>query len=144
VNTWDTGVDLPVILAMADTVIETTGITTENLIAIVRRVVGLRRTAIVMEGTIETGETAGAHRQFVEEVEDIRLNIGAEEATQGVHLGEEALAVTETQTVRVVLVSPQQIVQIRVGEVDARTETVTGLTPSSDPIRTTDAQPQDR
>ena len=143
-NTWDTGVDLPVILAMAVTVIETTGITTETLIAIVRRVVGMRGTAIVLEGTIETGETAGAHRQSVEEVEDIRLNIGVEEATQGVHLGEEALAVTETRTVRVVLVSPQQIVQIRVGEVDARTETVIGLTPSGDPIRTTDAQPQDR
>ena len=149
-NTWDTGADLPVILALADTVIETTGITTETLIVIVRRVVGMRGIVIVLEGTIETGETAGARRQPAEEVEDIRLNIGAEEATQGVHRSEEALAATETQTVRVVLVSPQQIVQIHVGEVDAivGTEIVIDSTPSSDPIRTTPinthSQPQDR
>ena len=118
VNTWDTGADPPVILAMVDTVIGTTGITTETPTVIVRRIVGMRRSVIVMEGTIETGETAGARRQPAEEVEDIRLNIGAEEATQGVHQGEEALAATETRTVRVVLVSPQQIVQINVGEVD--------------------------
>jgi hypothetical protein len=119
VNTWDTGADLPVILAMADTVIETTGITTETLIAIVRRIVDMRRIVIVLEGTVETGENAGARRQSVEEDEDIRPNIGAEEATPGVHRGEEALAAIETQTVRVVLVSPQQTVQIHVGEVEA-------------------------
>jgi hypothetical protein len=44
---------------MADTVIETTEIT-EILIAIVRRVLCLRGTAIAMEGTVETGENAGA------------------------------------------------------------------------------------
>lgn len=118
VNTWDTGAGLPVILAMADTVIETTEIT-ETLIAIVRRVVGMRGIVIGSEGTVETGETAGARRQPAEVVEDIRLNIGAEGVTQGVHRGEEALAATGTRTVRVVLASPRQAVQIHAGEVDA-------------------------
>lgn len=104
---------------MADTVIETTEIPTETLtIVIVRHVVGMTRIAIVMEGTVETGEIVGVHHQSMEVVEDIPLNIVAEEAIQGVHRGEEALAVTETQTVRVVLVNLQQIVQIHVGEVD--------------------------
>jgi len=122
VNTWDTGADLSVILAMADTVIEKTKITTETLIAIARLVARMRGTAIVMEGTAETGESAGARHRPTEVVEDIRPNIAAEEVTQEVHQGVEALVATVTQTVRVVLVSPQQLVQIRVGEVD----TITG------------------
>ena len=93
------------ILAIADTVIETTRIT-ENLFAIVRRVVGMRGIAIVSEGIVGTGENAGARRQPAEVVEDIRLNIGAEEATQGVRQGEEALVASGTQTVCVVLASP--------------------------------------
>lgn len=101
---------------MADTVIETTGIT-EILIVIVRPVVDMRGTAIALEGIVETGETAGVRPQFVGGFEDTRLNIGAEEATQGVHQGGEALAGTGSQTVRVVLVSPQTV-QIHVGEVD--------------------------
>jgi hypothetical protein len=117
VNTWDTGADLPVIPAMADTVIETIGIT-ETLIAIVRRVVSTRGTAIVTEGTTETGETAGVHPQPTEAAADTHLNIGAGEATQGARRGEEALVTTGSQTVRVVLASPQQMVQIHVGEVD--------------------------
>jgi hypothetical protein len=95
VNIWDTEADLPAIPALADTVIETTEIT-ETLIAIVRRVVGMRgtATAIASEGTIETGEIVGARLQPAEVVEDTRLNIGAEEATQGVHRGGEALDAT--------------------------------------------------
>jgi len=118
VNIWDTDADLPVIPAMADTVIETTEII-ETLIAIVRRAVGMRGTVIVTEGIAETGETAGARPQLTEVVEDTRLNIAAGEATQGVHRGEEALAAIGSQTVRVVLASPQQMVRIHVGEVDA-------------------------
>lgn len=106
------------ILAMADTtVIETTGITTETLIAIVRHAVGMKGIVIALEGTIETGETAGVHRQLEEVVEGIHLNIVAEEATPGVHQGEKALVGIGTRTVRVVPVFPQQIVQIHVGEV---------------------------
>jgi hypothetical protein len=118
VNTWDTDVDLPVILVMADTVIGTTGII-GTLIAIVHRVVDMRGTAIVTEGTIEIGENAGVHPQPTGVAEDTRLNIGAGEVTQGAHRGEEALAATGSQTVRVVPASPQQMVQIHVGEVGA-------------------------
>lgn len=119
VNTWDSDVDLPVISAMANTVIETTGIS-GTLIAIRHRVVSLRGTAIVTEGTIGIGETAGVHPPPAEVAEDTRLNIDAGEAIQGVRRGEEALVVTGRQTVRVVLANPQQMVQIHVGdEVDA-------------------------
>ena len=118
VNTWDTDADLSVILAMADTVIEKTEITTATLIVIARRVARMRGTVIVLEGTAETGESAGARRQPVEVVEDIRLNIATEGAIQEVHRGEEVLVATVTQTVRVLLVSPQQILQIHVGEDD--------------------------
>ena len=122
-NTWDTDADLPAIPALADTVIETIEIT-ETLIAIVRRVVGMRGTGttIALEGTIETGETVGARLQPAEVVEDTRLNIGAEEATQGVRRGEEALDATGSRMVRVVLASPQRMVQIHVGEVDTIAE----------------------
>jgi len=118
VNTWDTDVDLPVILAMADPMIETKGIT-EALIANVRRDVDMRGTVIVSEGTTEIGETAGVHLQPAQVAEDIRLNIDAGEVTQGAHQEEEALVATGSQTVRVVLANPQQTVQIHVGEVDA-------------------------
>lgn len=118
-NTWDTDVDLPVILATADTtVIETTGMYTETLIAIVRRAVGMRGIVIASEGTVETGESAGVRRRSEEAAEDIHLNIVAEEATPGAHQGEKALVATGNRTVRVVPVFPQRIVQIRVGEVD--------------------------
>lgn len=117
VNTWDTDADPAVIPAMADTVIETTEIT-ETLIAIVHRVEGMRRTVIATEGTVETGETAGARLQPAVVSEDTRLNTGAGEATRGVHRGEEALAATGSQTVRVVLANHQQTVQIHVGEDD--------------------------
>jgi len=117
VNTWDTDADLAVIPAMADTVIETTEIT-ETLIAIVRRVVGMRGTVIATEGTVETGETAGAHLQPAGVFEGTRLNIGAGEATRGAHRGEEALAATGSQTVPVVLANHQQTAQIHVGEDD--------------------------
>ena len=117
-NIWDTDADLPVILGMADTVIETTEII-ETLIAIVRRAVGMRGTVIVTEGIVETGENAGARLQPTEVVQDTRLNIDVEEATQGAHRGEEALAAIGNQTVRVALASPQQMVRIHVGEVDA-------------------------
>ena len=118
-NTWGTDVDLPVILAMADTtVIETTGISTETLIAIVRHGVGMRGIVIALEGTVETGENAGVRRRSEEVVEDIHLNIVVEEATPGAHHGEKVLVATGTRTVRAVPVFPQQIVQIRVGEVD--------------------------
>jgi len=118
VNTWDSGADLAVIPALADTVIETTEIT-ETLIAIVRRVVDMRGTVIDSEGTVETGETAGARLQPAGVSEDTRLNIGAGEATQGVHQGEGAPAVTGSQTVRVVQANHHQpTVQTCVGEVD--------------------------
>jgi len=100
---------------MADTVIGTIEIT-ETLIAIVRRVVGMRGTVIATEGTIGTGEIAGARPQPAGAEKDTRLNIGAEEATQGVHRGEEALAATGSQTVRVVPASPQQVVRIHAGK----------------------------
>lgn len=119
VNTWDTDVGLPVIPAMVDTVIETTGIT-GTLIAIVRRrVADMRGTAIVTEGTVEIGENAGVRPQLVEVAEDTRPIIGTGEAIQEAHREEEALAAIGSQTVRVVLASPQQMVQIHVGEVDA-------------------------
>jgi len=117
VNTWDTDADLAVIPAMADTVIETTEIT-ETLIAIVHRTVGTRGTVIATEGTVETGETVGARLQPAGVSEDTRLNIGAGEATQGVHRGEEAPAATESQTIRVVRANRQRMVRIHVGEVD--------------------------
>lgn len=117
-NTWVTDVDLPVIPAMAGTATETTGIT-GTLIAIVRLVVNTKWTAIVSEGIIEIGETAGVHLQPAEVAEDTRLIIGAEEATQGAHRGEEAPVSTGSQTVRVVLASLQRMVQIHVGEVKA-------------------------
>ena len=115
---------------MADIVIETTEIT-ETLIAIVRPVVNMRGTVIASEGIVETGETAGVRPQSVGVLEDTRLNIGAEEAIQGVHQREEALAATGSQTARVVLASPQ----IRVGEVDTipGVKTVTGPTSPSNP-----------
>jgi hypothetical protein len=103
---------------MADTVIERTEIT-GTLIAIVHRVVGTRGIVIVSEGTIGVGETAGVHPQLMEVAEDTRLDIGTGEATQEVHREEEALVTTGIQTVRVVLASLQQMVQIYVGEVDA-------------------------
>jgi len=104
---------------MADTtVIETIGITPETLIAIAHRAVGMRGIVIASEGTVETGGNAGVRHQFEEVVEDIHLNIVAEEATPGAHKGERALAATGTRTVRVVPVFPQRIVQIHVGEVD--------------------------
>jgi len=118
VNTWDTDAGLAVIPAMADTVIETTEIT-ETRIAIVLRTVGMRGTVIASEGTVETGETAGARLQLAGVSEDTRLNIGAGEATRGVHRGEEVLAAIGSQTVRVVLANHQQTVQIHVGEDDA-------------------------
>ena len=114
-NTWDTDADLAVIPAMADTVIETTEIT-ETLIAIVHRV-GMRGTAIALEGTVETGETAGARLQPAGALEDTRLNIGVGEATRGAHRGE-ALAATGIQMDLVVLANHQQTVQIHVGEDD--------------------------
>jgi len=117
VNTWDSGADLAVIPALADTVIETKEIT-ETLIAIVRRIVDMRGTVIDSEGTVETGETAGARLQPAGVSEDTRLNIGAGEATQGVHQGEGAPAVTGSQTVRVVPANHQPMVQTCVGEVD--------------------------
>ena len=117
VNTWDTDAGLAVIPAMADTVIETTEIP-ETLIAIVHRVVGMRGTVIATEGTVETGETEGARLRPAGAPEDTRLNIGAGEATQGVHRGEEAPSATGSPTVRVVLANHQQMVQIHVGEVD--------------------------
>lgn len=106
------------ILVMADTVIERTEIT-ETLIAIVRRIVGLRGIAIATEETTEIGGTAGVRLQPTEVAEDTRLNIGAGEATQEAHRGEGALVATGIQTVRAVLASLQQMVQIHVGEVDA-------------------------
>ena len=109
VNTWDTDADLDVIPAMADIVIETTEIT-ETLIAIVHRVVGMRGTVIASEGTVETGETAGARLRPAGVSEDTPLNIGAGEATRGVRRGEEALAATGNQTIRVVLANHPQTV----------------------------------
>lgn len=114
-NTWGTDVDLPVIPAMADTVIEKTG-TTETLIANVPRVVATRWTAIVTEGTVETGENVGVRPQHAEAAEDTRLNIDAEEATRGARRGGGALVATGSQTVRAVLASLQQMVQIHDGE----------------------------
>lgn len=121
-NTWDTDAGLPVILVMADTVIEMTGNTetlTGTLIAIVHRVVAMREIAILTEETIETGEIAGAHPQPMEVAEDTRRGIDAGEAIQGAHRGEGALVAIGSQTVRVGPVSPQQMEQIHVGEVDA-------------------------
>lgn len=97
------------ILVMADTGIERTE-TTKTLIAIVRRVPGMRGTVIVTEETTEIGGTAGVHPQPMEVAEDTRLNIGAGEATQEAHRGEGALVATGIQTVRVVLASLQQMV----------------------------------
>lgn len=131
-NTWDTGVGLVKIPAMPDTVIETTEIT-KTLIAIARRVVGTRGTVTATEGTAGIGETAGARPQPAGVSEDTRLSIGVEEVTQGAHQGEEALAATGSQTVRVALASRQQTVQTRVGEVGAiaKDETVIGSASSS-------------
>jgi len=109
---------------MGGTVIGTIEIT-EALIPIVRRIVGMRGTVIATEGTAEAGEIAGARPQPTGVGEDtrlsidaeaIRLSIGTEEATQGAHRGEEALAATGSRTVRVVQASPLQVVQIHVGE----------------------------
>lgn len=120
VNTWDTDVGLPAIPVMAETVIETTGVI-RTLIVIVRPAADLRGIVILTEGTVEKveiGENAGVHPQLAEAAEDTRLNIGAGEATQGAHRGEEVLVATGSQTVRVVLASPQQMVRICVGELD--------------------------
>lgn len=109
VNIWDTDVDLPVIPAMADIAIEMTG-STRTLIVIVRRAVDTRGIVIISGGTVEIGGTAGVHPQPAEVAKDTRLNIGAGEATQEAHQGEEALVVTGSQTVRVVLASLRQMV----------------------------------
>lgn len=103
---------------MADTVIETTGIT-EIPIVIARRVVGMRRTVIVTEGIIGIGETAGVHPQLTEVVEDTPPNIGAGEAIQEAHQEEGALVAIGSQTARVGLANRQQMVRIRDGEVGA-------------------------
>jgi len=123
VNTWDTGEDLPEIPpVMADTVIGTIEITktliAKTLIAIARRAGYMRGTVTASEGTIETGEIAGAHPQPVGVGEDTRLTTGAEEAIQGARREEEALVATGNQMVHVVPASPQQVVWTHVGEVD--------------------------
>ena len=109
VNTWDTEEDPTEIPAMVDNVIETTEVT-ETLIAIVPHVVGMRGSVIVLEGTVEIGETAEARLPLTEVVVDIRQNTGAGEATQGARQGEERLVATGSQTVREVLANPQRTV----------------------------------
>jgi hypothetical protein len=123
VNTWGTEEDPPEIPAMADTVIEKTEIT-ETLIAIVPRVVGMRGSVIVMEGTVEIGETAEVRPPPMEVAGDTRPNTGAGEATQGVHQGEEPLVATGGQMVREVLANPQRTVQTHVGELTGETTSI--------------------
>lgn len=130
VNTWDTDADLPVIPVMVDTVTETIGIT-GTLIAIVHHIVDMKGTATATEGTAGIGENAGVRPQPAEVAEDIRLNIGAGEATQEAHRGEEVLVVIGSQTVRVVLASPQQMVQSHAGEVDATPRTTSEIDSTS-------------
>ena len=79
VNTWDTDVDLPVILAMADSMIERREIT-ETRTATVLRVVGMRGTVTVTE---EIGEIAGVRPQPTGAVGDTRLDTGVGGVTRG-------------------------------------------------------------